>query len=162
MNDPLPIVALADPGPWAQWVGIVVTCLGTILSFAAYLAAKGAGAAARDAKTAAERSAAVSELRSVQEDLTLLASACAAKGADLSAVATAATKIAARLGVAAASLRDVDQDAIRRAANQLREVSPATLVDGPSKAEKAYRVAQTVSAVQATVTDAQHTARRIS
>ena len=166
-----------NPPPAWQWVGIGVTCAGTVLGvvglYLAYAAAKDAKHAATSAektaeaarvaavaaRAAAEEFAAVYELQAIQDDLSELAAFCSSTPADLSNVARNSARLAARLGVAAASLRGDTRDSVERASRTLHDVSPEVANPRTQNVTKMHRIASTVAEVQATVTVAQRTLR---
>ena len=178
MTDLTPIAALADPGPVAQWVGIVVTCAGT---FAGLIGLWFAYAAARDAKTAAERAgrtagaakvaadrarsaaeefAAVYELQTIQDDLADLSSLCSTEPPDLAAIARAAARLSTRLGVAAATFGGATRDSVAQAALELLDIPPETANPKTKIETKLYRASGTIASVQAAVTAAQRLLRQ--
>ena len=159
MTSPPPLATLADPGPWAQWVGIVVTCLGTGLTVWAALAAQTASAAARKAKEAAERSAGIYELQAIQDDLVELISLCNQSAADLAAISKLAARLGPRMNVAAGPQTGETRDRIMQAAKTLQEIVSASLEPGTPKAQKVLRISEAVSQTQFTLSDAQRLLR---
>ena len=154
-----PIAVLADPGPWAQWAGIIITCLGTGLSIWAALAAQAATTAAKGAKEAAERFAGIYELQAIQDDLVELIALCNQPAADLAAIAKLAAKLGPRMNVAAGPQTGETRDRIMQAARTLQEIVPASLEPDTPKAQKVLRISEAVSQTQFTLSDAQRLLR---
>ena len=180
MIGPPPLPALADPGPLWQWVGIVVTCVGTLLGLVglwfAYAAARdakvaaesaeetagAAKAAAERARSAAEEFAAVYELQAIQDDLSDLAGLCSTDPPDLAAIARSAARLATRLGVAAATLREPTRGPVIQRSAELLDVPTEIANPKTVRATKLHRVTKTVAAAQNTVTAAQRHLRQTS
>ena len=104
MNSLLPIAVLADPGPWAQWAGILVTCVGMGFSLWAALAARSAKVAAEQAAKHVGLLGTLAKIEEVRYDMIRLEQAVSAR--DATAVAERANRlrlIVARLPRSASS-----------------------------------------------------------
>ena len=167
-----------DPPPEFQWVGIGVTCAGTVAGLAglgwaiaesirarraaqnAKTTAEAAEAAANRARSAAESLGAVYELQAVQDDLADLSALCSTEPADFAAIARSAARLGPRLGVAAASLDGRLRDNVSQASLDLLEIPPETANPQTKSETKLHRISSKITGVQGTLTVAQQALRR--
>ena len=172
----LPPLALANPGPLWQWVGIVVTCAGTLFGlvglYLAYTAArdaeraaKGAEGAARAAGLAADRARQAAERRTAAFSLTEVEVEAAEVVAvcdtgDLDSLRRALTRLATHLNGVADLLAAGDADDLIEEAEKLRlAVASST---GSRKADSTLRrdLASTVVTAQGTMASVRRTLRQ--
>ena len=167
MSGSTTILALADPGPWAQWVGIGVTCAGTLFGLIglwlayeaardaeraakrAEEAAKAAGLAADGARQATERRTAAFSLTEVEVEAAEVMAVCDTGDSD--SLRRALTRLATHVNGVADLLTAGEADDLIKEAEKLRlAVASST---GSRKADSTLRrdFASTVVSAQGTM-----------
>jgi len=165
-----PIADLTDPGPLAQWAGIVVTCVGTGLGLAGLIfaikaswdaanaaknaqnASERAAVAAAEARDAAFRAAAVFELQNLLDELADLRGRCGT--VELPEIEQRIARLAPRLRVAAAPLTGGGAESIIRASAEL-SASSSILYKRVADSTKRADLAEQLAAVCDRVADVQ-------